>query len=1039
MRPVRLVISAFGPYAEKQELDFRELNGRNIFVITGTTGSGKTTIFDAISYALYGEASGEYRENDSLRSHFADDDTETFVELDFELRGDIYKVVRSPKQKKRKTRGEGFTDKEPEAELILPNGKVITKVKAVNDKITEILGITKEQFKQIVMLPQGEFKKLLLASSVEREGIFRKIFNTYAFEKIQSSLKDKAIKLSKERNLCKEKIKTYLENIQGEHNILIGEYIDFPLVIEELTELIDTEKSSYKQNKDSLSEIKTALEKKNKEKLIGEQNNALLKEKEETTINLEKELLKAVDFENKKELLLKIKKAKEIKHIEEKYIDFNKRLEIKNTEYNNSIKDIENLKNELSKQEDFVKVEENNDKLRVELTEEIGKLRNIEPKIEAYEKERRLIITFENRIKEITTEIRNKQLRLEKNKKNREENEAILKDISELEIKKVNLENSIKDETKRINELRDLYEKIRLYEGIKNDHTKFKNEYAQFEIQYKSIKSEYENLEEIYKKEQAGILANELIDGAPCPVCGSLDHPNPASKSGGSIPTEDELKKKKIEFEKYEKKNNEKIINLTEINSNVNNALQNINGILKSINIGDDFSTYEDSLKVIIRDKGIELKKVIDSINNELKDIISKINNKNALKKRNKELEEDIKILETAIELLNTEDKENFAKLEGLKSSCSNLKKDIPDEVNSINSLTKSIKDKEKQLEDSKNRLIALVRKRDNTIKIFEGEKSKCKEIERSIKELKQDIEKAKEDFVVNLGREGFLNVEDYNKTKMDIDKIDILDKEIIEYNKKLGILMEAKETLNKKCENINVVSMEEIDNSIKCMKVEEREKEDKLKQEFSIIDNNTNILEKVIALNKEFKEKEDEYRVIGELSELSNGRKAPYISFERYVLASYFQDIIDEANLRLEKMTGDRFSLKRKTSKSKGAGQKGLELEVYDNYTASSRDVSSLSGGESFKASLSLALGLSDVVQSNSGGVSLETMFVDEGFGTLDPQSLDNAIDSLLDLQRGGRLVGIISHVEELKERVDAKLEVKATKNGSIAKFNVL
>ncbi|GAA0071216.1 SMC family ATPase [Clostridium sardiniense] len=1039
MRPVKLVISAFGPYAEKQELDFRELKGRNIFVITGTTGSGKTTIFDAISYALYGEASGESRENDSLRSHFADDDTETFIELDFELRGDVYKVVRSPKQKKRKTRGEGFTDKEPEAELVLPNGKVITKVKAVNDKITEILGITKEQFKQIVMLPQGEFKKLLLASSVEREGIFRKIFNTYAFEKIQSSLKDKAIKLSKERNLCKEKMKTYLENIQGEHNILIGEYIDFPLVIEELTELIDNEKSSYKQNKDLLNEIKAALEKKNKEKLIGEQNNALLKEKEETTISLEKELLKEADFESKKEILLKIKKAKDIKYIEEKYIDLNKRLEIKDTEYNNSIKDIERLKNELSKQEDFVKVEENNDKLRVELTEEIGKLRNIEPKIEAYEKEKKLIITFENRIKEITTEIRNKQLRLEENKKIREENEAILKNISELEIKKVNLENSIKDETKRINELRDLYEKVRLYEGIKNDHTKFKSEYSQFEIKYKNIKSEYENLEEIYKKEQAGILANELVDGIPCPVCGSLDHPNPASKSGGSIPTEEELKKKKIEFEKYEKKNNEKIINLTEINSNVNNALQHINDILKSVNIGDDFSTYEDNLKVIIRDKGIELKKTIDSINNELKDIIIKINNKDSLQKRNRELEEDIKILEAAIELLNNEDKGTFAKLEGLKASCNNLKKDIPDEVNSINSLAKSIKDKEKQLEDSKNRLIALVKKRDNTIKIFEGEKSKCKEIERSIKELKKDIKKAKEDFVVNLGKEGFLNVDDYNNTKIYIDKIDILDKEIIEYNKKIGILMEAKETLNKKCENISVVSIEEIDDSIKCMKIDEKEKEDKLKQEFSIIDNNMNVLKKVIELNKEFKEKEDEYRVIGELSELSNGRKAPYISFERYVLASYFQDIIDAANLRLEKMTGDRFSLRRKTSKSKGAGQKGLELEVYDNYTASSRDVSSLSGGESFKASLSLALGLSDVVQSNSGGVSLETMFVDEGFGTLDPQSLDNAIDSLLDLQRGGRLVGIISHVEELKERVDAKLEVKATKNGSIAKFNVL
>ena len=174
-------------------------------------------------------------------------------------------------------------------------------------------------------------------------------------------------------------------------------------------------------------------------------------------------------------------------------------------------------------------------------------------------------------------------------------------------------------------------------------------------------------------------------------------------------------------------------------------------------------------------------------------------------------------------------------------------------------------------------------------------------------------------------------------------------------------------------------------------------------------------------------------------MADLANGKKAPYISFERYILASYFEDIIEAANIRLEKMTGDRFSLIRKTSKSKGAGQKGLELEIYDNYTDSSRDVSSLSGGESFKASLSLALGLSDIVQSNAGGVSLDTMFVDEGFGTLDPQSLDNAIDSLLELQRGGRLVGIISHVEEIKERIDAKLEVTSTSKGSKVEFNIL
>ena len=178
MRPIKLTLSAFGPYANKQVIDFEELNGRNIFVISGKTGAGKTTIFDAISYSLYGEASGESRENDSLRSHFAYDDVETYVELEFELRGKTYIVNRVPKQKKKKARGEGYTEKGAEATLTLPDGKVITKVKPVTDKLIELLGITKEQFKQIVMLPQGEFKKLLLADSVEREGIFRKIFNT---------------------------------------------------------------------------------------------------------------------------------------------------------------------------------------------------------------------------------------------------------------------------------------------------------------------------------------------------------------------------------------------------------------------------------------------------------------------------------------------------------------------------------------------------------------------------------------------------------------------------------------------------------------------------------------------------------------------------------------------------------------------------------------------------------------------------------------------------------------------------------------------
>ena len=290
MRPIKLTISAFGPYATQQVIDFEELNGRNIFVISGKTGAGKTTIFDAISYALYGEASGESRETDSLRSHFAEDTVETFVELEFDLRGETYIVNRVPKQKKKKVKGDGYTEKSADATLTLPNGKVITKVTNVTNKLVEILGITRDQFKQIVMLPQGEFKKLLLADSLERESIFRKIFNTYDFEKIQAELKDKAIDLNKKRNKSKEKMQTNLENIKGEHDIVLGEYVDFPLVIENLKDLIAKNSESYKLLSEESKNVQSNLDNLNTQKIKIENNNTLLKEKE-VNIKVVEELL----------------------------------------------------------------------------------------------------------------------------------------------------------------------------------------------------------------------------------------------------------------------------------------------------------------------------------------------------------------------------------------------------------------------------------------------------------------------------------------------------------------------------------------------------------------------------------------------------------------------------------------------------------------------------------------------------------------------------------------------------------------------------
>ncbi|MDU7967286.1 MAG: SMC family ATPase [Paeniclostridium sordellii] len=989
MRPIKLTISAFGPYAQKQVIDFEELNGRNIFVISGKTGAGKTTIFDAISYALYGEASGESRETDSLRSHFADDGVETFVELEFELKGERYIVNRVPKQKKKKARGEGYTEKSADATLTLPDGKVITKVTNVTNKLIEILGITRDQFKQIVMLPQGEFKKLLLADSLEREGIFRKIFNTYDFEKIQVQLKESAIALSKNRNKSKDEIQTNLKNIKGEHDIVLGEYVDFPFVIEKLKKVIEKNKFDYETFEEEDKNLSSKLELRNKEKLTIENNNKLLKEKEDIIKTLEKLLSEKEVFENKKKIIINAKNAKEIKYIEDKLIENKVKLSQREKDYKESLNIIEDLRKYYDIAKETLKIEESKESERDKIKLDIDNLKSIEPKI----------LEFEN------------------------------------------LKNHILNKNKIIQEIRELFKNIVSYENSRLNHDSLSKEYESFEKNYKSIKYGYEEMDGLYKKEQAGILASNLKANEPCPVCGSTNHPNPAIISSNlKVPTKEELKLAKENLEKIEKENNLKINELTRLNEEKKNYFEIVNNSLaKFSDVLNIDKIYSNNTCNNVKTKGIELKDSIDKLKIELTKVNEKLILKDSIINKNITIDNQILENEKSLNILEENEKECLKELTQINTKIDEYKKEIPKEILDVRILKSLIDEKNKVLKDSINRLNKLREESEITSRKLEGEISKSKEINNSIKELKDVIEKVELEFKSSMNKLGFNNLGCYEEAKLNITSIELLEKEVDEYYLKLKLFNSKEEDINIKTKDLEFIDLTSIDEEIKNLQSTKKEIEVKLREIYSILENNKSVLKNVESLNVKFKSMEEEYKVVGELADLANGKKSPYISFERYILASYFEDIIEAANIRLEKMTGDRFSLIRKKSKSKGAGQKGLELEIYDNYTDSSRDVSSLSGGESFKASLSLALGLSDVVQSNAGGVSLDTMFVDEGFGTLDPQSLDNAIDSLLELQRGGRLVGIISHVEELKERIDAKLEVVSTSKGSKAEFNIL
>ena len=1041
MRPIKLTISAFGPYASKQVIDFEELKGRNIFVISGKTGAGKTTIFDAISYALYGEASGESRETDSLRSHFADDNTETYVELEFELRGEKYTVNRVPKQKKKKARGEGYTEKSADATLTLPDGKVITKVKNVTDKIIEILGITREQFKQIVMLAQGEFKKLLLADSVEREGIFRKIFNTYDFEKIQAELKDKAANLSKNRTKSKHEMEINLKNIKGEHDIVIDEYVDFPLVIEKLKDLLERDNNIYKTLNEEGQEVDNNLQVKNQEKAIIETNNNLLKEKEIITKALEELLSKEDEYKNKAKAIIDGKNAKEVKYIEDKLIETTKKLTKREEDYNLSLKNIDSLKLKQEEANKLLQIEESKECDREKLSVEINNLNKLEEKIIELDSLNNKVMHLKQSAENSKLQIINNKKETEELKKSKEEKELQLKDIATLETKKVELESDIKAKNKTLDEVRELFKVIRSFQNTYIEHNNKAKEYKEFEVEYKKVKENYEKMDDLYKKEQAGILASKLQENEPCPVCGSTNHPNKATiKENLKIPTKEELKVAKENLDKLEKENLEKINNLTTLNSNKTTYLEQVNNHLSMLSATLNIDkTFNSETAKVVKNLGTELKSVIDKLKDELLKVIDKISLKEKIEKELNlitttinEREQSLIKLEECEKNYTTELTQNITKID-------EYKKEIPENITDLKTLNNLIEVKTKELNIGKEKLAKLRLENENLAKKLEGENSTSKEINKSIEELKLEIANNKANFNEAIKEQGFDNIQTYEDAKLQISMVESLEKEVENYNSELKLTKAKQEDIINKTKDIVFMDITTIDEEIRSIQNNKKELESKLRELHAIIVGNKTILKNVENLNIEFKEIEEEYKVVGEIADLANGKKAPYISFERYILASYFEDIIEAANIRLEKMTGDRFSLIRKTSKSKGAGQKGLELEIYDNYTDSSRDVSSLSGGESFKASLSLALGLSDIVQSNAGGVSLDTMFVDEGFGTLDPQSLDNAIDSLLELQRGGRLVGIISHVEELKERIDAKLEVTSTSKGSKVEFNIL
>lgn len=1045
MRPLKLTMSAFGPYAGIEIIDFEKLNGKNIFLVTGPTGAGKTTIFDGISYGLFGEASGTSRDNDSLRSDFASPDTPTFIELEFELRGERYNIKRYPQQMRKKQRGEGFSFKNSEAVLTLPEGNVVTGTNAVDEKIASILGINKNQFRQIVMLPQGEFRKLLEAESKEKEIIFRKLFGTETFEIIQSKLGDKSREIEKKIATTRTRRDTYIRQIEpSDDDTLLGLVNAKDLNITEITyktsELIKREEDKSKIIKENINIIKEDQERLQRDITRGQEGNKKLLERESLRKQYEIHISLKKEYDEKQIKLDKSRKALEVKVVEDSLRDREVKLEEKKKELVKAENELSACEVSLQSCKEQLSMEEAREDERKKMSDNIATYLNFEVKVSEYENK---ILT----IKELKNNLKNKQklidnlkliqnndkLKLEKANKEFEEAQR-----AETNVEKLNID--IEKDKYVIDELRRVYSQFNDYKKNINKYNSDSREFEEFDGAYKNIKNKYESMEDKFRRGQAGLLAKGLNEGSPCPVCGSTQHPSPAGLING-VPTQEELKKAKEVFEKSRNEREEKLNNLSILNELIKKGKTDILESKESLKkyIGDEIIKIDekdilDYLKV----KGKKLGNEINDLRKEMELLTRKVQEKISLSTLIEKLTKDIKNRELEIQNEDKEYIEIYGTVKSQEELISSIEKEIPEDIRSLEKLQFKINELKKNYSMLEKSYKKAQEDYNSSVTLYASLTANRNAVIKNIEEVEKEVDAYKESFNNKLKDAGFTDMEEYLATKMDEKSIKLMETDILEYHKNLKSIKDRLDKAINDTKDIMEVSLEELNESLNQAKLREQKLKSEEMNLYSRISSNKRVLDEVKKVCREISIEEESYKIIGELAKVANGANSERITFERYVLAAYFDEIISAANIRLAKMASERYKLRRKEDKGKGSKQEGLELEVFDNYTGKARHVKTLSGGESFKASLSLALGLADVIQSYAGGISLDTMFVDEGFGTLDSQSLDNAIQCLIDLQSGGRLVGIISHVPELKERIDARLEITPAKEGSKTSFMV-
>ncbi|GAB2682765.1 AAA family ATPase [Aliiglaciecola aliphaticivorans] len=1013
MKPLKLTVHAFGPFSGTESIDFADLGANPLFLINGPTGAGKSSILDAICFALYGQTTGAERSASQMRCDFAEINLLTQVTLDFSLGNKAYRISRIPMQERAKSVGEGTTSQNSKATLWELDGSdnhkllVSSSVKEADQQIKRLMGLDVEQFRQVMVLPQGKFRELLLADSKDREKIFSQLFQTSIYKKIEDALKVKAADIKKAVEQHQNQIKGILQSA----DVNSQEQVDTSIVqIKPELEVALTHKQDAEQFVRQTEKALDAANQLGKKFVDYELKNKQLEQHKELTPEIDKQkhqlklglnAQKLSPYYNGKRVAgLKLTQGKQ--KLRDSQIELGKcdSLLKQALEGFNSAQ-IEQQQVE-SKQKQLSEVEQ-----YLNLARNLEVAKKIKSKTETQAAESKIKLDAQRgRIHAIQCEI---QL-LE------QQWHELSEQVSSIADEKLLLEKQTQILTKA-KKLQRLFSELKQLQQLSANE---KSRYDSAQNHLLESSTLVKQTEMSWHASQAAILAKELSDGEPCPVCGSLQHPNIATtQSDMEFTSKDKVEEvRNIEQQARQALDIAKAEFDTAVaNETVKQSL--IDSLQKELG-----EVAVKKVEVLQTEHNTQQSKVTEllSVQARLKGVAESLQlNKNKLKEeqdKNAALQEKSALDEKNLITAN-------ANVEQLEQQIPESQRNIPE----LESRIDIFKQKIAQLNQT---LVSARQTKDNAQSNFDQEHAKNKALQANVFELETESHDAESVWKKGLSASEFVNEEAFLGALLSEQQQSELQSNIDDFQTKLDTLTGAVSQLQSELKDQSKPNLALINHELAQAKSVLNEKDTKWRELEERKNQLISVQAKLIAAHKKNQALEAEYQTVGTLYEVSNGLTGDKVSLQRFVLSVLLDDVLIQASQRLSLMSKGRYQLIRKEERAKGNKASGLELEVDDAYTGKSRPVATLSGGESFMAALSLALGLSDVVQSYSGGIRLDTLFIDEGFGSLDSESLDLAIRTLIDLQSTGRMIGIISHVSELKSQMALRVDVKSGRGGS-------